>query len=93
MAVKIKKASDSDELRQIAVIKKKIWHECFKNIISDAQIDYMVDKFQSFKAMTEQTENQGYSYFQVFDNDELCGYFAIKPENDSRFFLSKLYLR
>lgn len=93
MAIKIKKASDSDELRQIAVLAKKIWHECFKNIISDAQIDYMVDKFQSFKAMTEQTENQGYSYFQVFDNDELCGYFAIKPENDSRFFLSKLYLR
>lgn len=93
MAVKIKKASDADELRQIAVLAEKIWHECFKNIISDAQIDYMVGKFQSFEAMTDQTENHGYSYFQVYDSDDLCGYFAVKPENDSRFFLSKLYLR
>lgn len=93
MSVEIRKAAAAGELEQIAQLAEKIWHECFKNIISDAQIDYMVEKYQSFEAMTAQTENQGYSYFQVYDCGELCGYFALKPESDSRFFLSKLYLR
>ena len=57
------------------------------------QIDYMVEKFQSFDAMCKQIEEQAYSYFGVYDNGELCGYFAVKPENDECFFLSKLYLR
>ncbi len=90
--VKIEKVLP-DNLPEVAVLADEIWHECFKGIISTSQIDYMVDKFQSYPAMKEQTENQSYTYFGVYDNDELCGYFGVKPENDSRFFLSKLYLR
>ena len=43
--------------------------------------------------MTDQIDRQGYSYFSVYDEGELCGYTAVKPEKDDRLFLSKLYLR
>ncbi|SHM66834.1 GNAT family N-acetyltransferase [Ruminococcus flavefaciens] len=93
MAVTIKKVESDTELEELAVLADEIWHECFINIISIGQIDYMVEKFQSYEAMTKQIAEQYYSYYAVREDGELCGYMGVKPEKDSRFFLSKLYLR
>ena len=93
MAVTIEKITADEELREVSVLAEKIWHECFVGIISEAQIDYMVGKFQSYNAMKEQISDQGYCYHAVRDDGELCGYIGMKPEEGSRFFLSKLYLR
>lgn len=93
MPVIIRKAENDEQLRQIAELAEKIWHECFPGIISEEQIDYMVEKFQSYAAMTVQVKEGGYRYLMVCDDDDLCGYIAIKPEDGSRLFLSKLYLR
>lgn len=93
MEIKITKICTDDELREVSVLAESIWHECFPGIISEAQIDYMVEKFQSYGAMKIQTEEQDYTYLAVRDEGELCGYIGIKPESDDRFFLSKLYLR
>ncbi|MDE5558616.1 MAG: GNAT family N-acetyltransferase [Ruminococcus sp.] len=90
--ISIKKINTLIELHKIAVLAEEIWHECFTDIISEEQIDYMVENFQSFKAMKNQVINQGYYYLAVRNDDELCGYIGVKPENDDRFFLSKLYL-
>lgn len=91
--VSIEKVTDDSELREVAELAEKIWHEFFPVILSAEQIDYMVEKFQSFEAMKNQTGCQGYYYLSVRNDGDLCGYIAVKPENDSRFFLSKLYLR
>lgn len=91
--MEIKKVKYLPELRRVAELADEIWHECFVDIISEGQIDYMVEKFQSLDAMICQIEEQSYSYFAVYDGDDLCGYIAVKPEQDDRFFLSKLYLR
>ena len=93
MSVTVEKVMTENELRDIAELASQIWHECFVGIITNGQIDYMVDKFQSYPAMTDQINEQGYSYFAVREDGELCGYTAVKPEKDDRFFLSKLYLR
>lgn len=93
MSVTIKKVNSDTELKAVAELASIIWHECFIDIISEGQIDYMVEKFQSYKAMTKQIIEQDYSYFAVREDEELCGYIGVKPEKDDRFFLSKLYLR
>jgi len=93
MKIEISKVRTDEELREVAGLAAEIWHECFPGMISGDQINYMVEKFQSYRAMTEQISKQGYSYFAVRENGELCGYIGIKPEDDERFFLSKLYLR
>lgn len=93
MSVDIKRVKYMPELREVAELANEIWHECFVDIISEGQIDYMVNKFQSLRAMCDQVDIQGYSYFSVRDDGELCGYIGVKPEDDDRFFLSKLYLR
>lgn len=91
--ISIAKVTDDAKLREVSELAEKIWHECFVDIITVEQIDYMVEKYQSYNAMQNQIAEQNYSYFSVSDDGELCGYFAVKPEADSRFFLSKLYLR
>lgn len=93
MDIEIKKVKYLPELRRVAELADRIWHECFVDIISEGQIDYMVEKFQSLGAMCRQIEEQSYTYLAVYDGDDLCGYIAVKPEQDDRFFLSKLYLR
>jgi ribosomal protein S18 acetylase RimI-like enzyme len=93
MAVTINKVESDTELKNVAELADSIWHECFINIISIGQIDYMVEKFQSYEAMTKQIAEQDYSYYAVREDGELCGYMGVKPEKDTRFFLSKLYLR
>ena len=89
----ITKVTDKSGLQEVAELAEKIWHECFTEILSEEQINYMVEKFQSFSVMCDQTETQGYTYLSVRSDGELCGYIGIKPEEGSRFFLSKLYLR
>lgn len=92
MSIEILKVETDKELHEVADLATEIWHECFPGIISMEQIEYMVEKFQSYQAMKEQIYGQGYSYLAVRENGKLCGYIGVKPEDDERFFLSKLYL-
>lgn len=86
--------TNDEQLRQLAVLSNEIWHECFPGIISEGQIDYMVERFQSYEAMKRQLSSEGYQYYFVSDEDGIAGYtgFVLHPEEDY-MFLSKLYLR
>ena len=78
----------------IILLAKKahiVWHEYFKSILSLEQIDYMVEKFQSEGAITKQMNDSGYEYYFIMENNEVCGYTAIKKEEE-KLFISKLYL-
>ena len=52
----------------------------------------MVENFQSEKAIKNQIENEGYTYYFIIKNGEKAGYFGISDKNDY-LFLSKLYLK
>ena len=63
----------------------------FTPIIGEAQINYMLELFLSENAVKDQIK-KGYQYRLVSHNGELCGYFAVFPE-DNKLFLSKFYLK
>ena len=90
--VKLIKIESAEQVRKLAAIADEIWHEWFPSILPAEQIDYMVEKFQSEKAMTEQMKNDGYEYYYIHRNGEHIGYTAIKNDGD-RLFLSKLYIK
>lgn len=93
MALELAKISNDEQLNILAGVANEVWHEFFPCILSDEQIDYMVDKFQSYPAMKKQMED-GYEYYFIKDNDEICGYMGIHEETeDKKMFLSKLYLK
>lgn len=80
------------EIYKLSELAFEIWHEYWTVILSQAQIDYMVDKFQSYNAIKNQIENDGYIYNILENNGELIGYFGVAPKEDY-LFLSKLYIK
>ncbi|MDO5398541.1 MAG: GNAT family N-acetyltransferase [bacterium] len=81
-----------EEFDSLAELASEIWHEHFTSIIGEAQVEYMLEHFQSSAAMQEQVRNDGYSYYCVCDGGEVCGYCAICPHEDY-MYLSKFYMR
>lgn len=84
------KPQDISTLRDLENLATEIWREHYTSIIGIDQVNYMLKKFQSVDAMTEQIQS-GYSYYTVFLSNELVGYFSVQPREDI-LFLSKAYL-
>ena len=68
-----------------------IWHEHFTPIIGKPQVEYMLEKFQSKKAIRDQI-NQGYLYFALILENQQIGYTGLRLDKDC-LFISKLYIR
>lgn len=86
----IDKVSAENQIEIIADLACEIWNEHFTPIIGKAQVDYMLEKFQSKKAITEQIEN-GFLYFLIKNNNDYIGYLGVLPK-EGQLFLSKLYI-
>jgi len=74
-------------------LAKAIWNEYFPPIIGQAQVDYMVDKYQSVDAITQQIES-GFEYYFIVNNEVVMGYFAVLQDaNKYSVELSKYYIQ
>jgi len=89
----IVRLTDDGQLRANAELAAEIWREHFHGIITDAQIEYMLEHFQSFDAMKKQIAEEHYEYYGLFIDGVQQGYFAVADKGDGTLFLSKLYLR
>ena len=68
-----------EDYSKIQVLAVSIWNEHYTPIIGAEQVVYMLDKFQSVKAMEAQV-NDGYVYYCVKNEGLLVGYFSIKVD-------------
>ena len=82
----------ADDMKRLAELTSEIWHEYWTCILSNEQIDYMVEKFQSQKALEEQIANKNYVYFYILVKNEKAGYIGMRKKSDY-LFLSKLYIK
>ncbi|GAA0134475.1 hypothetical protein YSY43_13150 [Paenibacillus sp. YSY-4.3] len=92
MQLSLAKIETEQEIASLADLASDIWHEYFVVIIPNEQIDYMVEKFQSFPALTDQITNQGYEYYFMTAEGDPIGYLGVKQE-ENKLFLSKFYLQ
>lgn len=90
--LRFREYTEDEDIERLALLADEIWHECFPDIISDQQIDYMVEKFQSAEAMKRQISEEDYRYFAVEIDGSPVGYYGVAPYDDNTLFLSKLYL-
>lgn len=88
----IREISGDSDIRLIAQMAQEIWNEAFSGIITQEQINYMVDKYQSYHAMKDQIENQGYRYFIISKDGKDAGYCGVQVKEDNSLYLSKMYL-
>jgi tRNA(adenine34) deaminase len=79
------------QIKRVAAMAKEIWGDFFPAIIGKATTDYMVERFQSEAAITNQIGNEQYTYYILQKNGNDLGFIGIKPDGE-RLFLSKAYI-
>ena len=84
--------AENDSIEKLAQLASGIWHEYWPCLLSDEQIEYMVEKFQSARAIKEQIKNDNYTYYFIVSEGEIAGYAGISDKKDY-LFLSKLYIK
>ncbi|MDM9630139.1 GNAT family N-acetyltransferase [Robiginitalea aurantiaca] len=83
-------ASTRDDIQGITRLAEIIWREHYIPIIGKPQVDYMLEHFQSGKAIQEQLE-RGVFYFSIRVGAQSAGYLAFE-KREQTLFLSKIYL-
>lgn len=78
------------DVRRLAKVAREVWREANVAFCTPEQVEYMIEKFQSFEAITGQLM-QGYRYFLIEDGDEILGYFGVQNQGE-KLFLSKFYI-
>jgi ribosomal protein S18 acetylase RimI-like enzyme len=92
--MEIVKVESEDLIEIVAAIAHEVWHEHYSKIMNVEQINYMLEKFQSFHAIKKQIDDQKYQYYLLEDNDKsYFGFFAILQEDVDTLFLSKFYIK
>ena len=81
-----------EEIKNLVNLASEIWNEYWTIILSQSQINYMLDKFQSYEAIKNQINNERYIYNILEDNGNIIGYFGASIK-DEYLFLSKLYIK
>jgi ribosomal protein S18 acetylase RimI-like enzyme len=86
---RVKSKKDIAETVRLA---HEIWNEHYTKIIGQAQVDYMMQNFQSESAIAAQIAS-GYEYYLIHRDGETVGYLAVVPDHaKSSSQFSKLYV-
>ncbi|WP_138493592.1 GNAT family N-acetyltransferase [Paenibacillus pinistramenti] len=91
MELQIERVHTAEEIEETARLAAEIWREYYVSLIGTEQVEYMVGKFQSVSAITDQIQSQGYEYYRLRHGGASAGYMAVKPE-EGKLFLSKFYI-
>lgn len=84
-------AQDSD-VGLISRLGHKIFSETYEDILSEEQIEYMLEMMYSTYSIRRQMQNNN-SFYIVYSEGEAVGYIAIEDKGEGAFHLQKLYLR
>ena len=89
---KIISVTEPDHIHITVDLAKKIWHDHFTPIIGQAQVDYMLDTFQSMDAIASQISS-GHEYYLLSFDSTYVGYLAIHAdESNDLMTISKIYI-
>ena len=92
MSIHFVHIKDKSQILRLALLAKEIWEEYYPAIISQGQIAYMIDAFQSPAAIENQMK-EGMQYYLTVTDGEDIGYLAYTVEQGNKVFLSKIYIK
>jgi len=82
--------STENQIEIVESLAKDIWTEHYIPIIGKEQVEYMLENFQSKRAISEQI-GAGFLYFLMEEENQFIGYVAVLPKGNE-LFLSKIYI-
>lgn len=87
----LNKVSTEKDITNVEKLGREIWSKHYIKILSQSQIDYMLEKFQSTDSIKTQIK-ENYEYYLIENNNENVGYTAFLSK-ENYMFLSKLYIK
>ncbi len=84
------KVATKNHIEAVEALAREIWTEHYIPIIGKEQVAYMLARFQSAQAISEQIAN-GYLYFLIQEAGQFIGYISVQPK-EQELFLSKIYV-
>ena len=78
------------DVRRVVKVAEVVWREANTSFCTIEQVEYMIERFQSYEAIMGQLM-QGYRYFVIEEDGEILAYFGVQPQGE-RLFLSKYYI-
>ena len=88
--MKWERIASLEQIAALAALAREIWTTHYTPIIGAAQVEYMLEKFQSAEALARQIADEGYEYYWVPD----AGYLALAPDMaEKSVLLSKIYVK
>lgn len=80
-----------DEFPTVIALANEIWPKAYGSILSQAQIQFMIDKFYTQAALDEQ-QAQGQVFHLLESDGKAIGYCAYEHQADGQTKLHKLYV-
>lgn len=88
----IRKATADDS----CLINKLAWDvfpATYKSILSQEQIDYMMEWMYSPDSLKRQMTAEGHVYLLAYSGGSCVGYVSVRPDGEDTFHLEKIYVR
>jgi GNAT superfamily N-acetyltransferase len=91
MEVEINRATEKD-ISLISELAKKIWNDHYIDIISQQQIDFMLEKMYSISSITDQLNELNHHYYIIYLANTPIGFLSISSLDKEIFSLNKFYI-
>ncbi|NQX45023.1 GNAT family N-acetyltransferase [Paenibacillus tritici] len=92
MKLRFLRVHSAEETAEVAQLAAQIWREYYITLITSQQIEYMLGKYQSVPAITQQIHDQGYEYYLIHNGEgSTVGYLSAR-QDEGKLFLSKFYI-
>lgn len=89
--MKLVQVKDRKSVVAVETLANEIWREYYIPIVGREQVEYMLKRFQSKKAITAQIK-EGFLYYLIKnERNQYIGYCGALPKEEE-LFLSKVYL-
>lgn len=90
--MEVRKATISD-IEAIQGLAAEIWPVAYRDILSEAQLNYMLNQFYGIEALKEQILTKGHQFYLLLnESKQELGFAAVSKENEDTFKLQKLYV-
>ena len=89
----IERVISTEHIYAVETLANAIWNQHFVEIIGQDQVDYMLMKFQSAKAIQSQIDS-GYEYYIASQQGHFIAYIGLIPnDTPGKTLLSKIYVQ
>lgn len=83
--------TNPDHVTKVVDLADEIWRECYKDLLSHDQIEYMVDGYQSGNTVTKRMINEGFDYYLLNNGNNVIGFISVMKDEDT-LAISNVYL-